>query len=282
MPVSKIEPEHVADLFRGEDGDFEDGLWVTNHMIAKRVLNQVLRVFKDAILRRKRPRPNPADDIKELLPKVVYKTKHRAAVPFKDLAAFIARLRAFDRIEARALEFVILTAARVNTVALMTWGEIDGSVWTAPAEHMKGSKDKRAEHRCPLSDRALEILRGLPRGKPGDLVFLPRLAHPRSRGKGHIKLGRSIHDFLRGPMGEKVVTIHGFRASFSQWCDDVDVSPAVSEQALAHVFGNRVSQAYKEGSEKRFKQRIPVMQAWADYCTGKVGGDNVVQFAAAK
>ena len=63
----------------------------------------------------------------------------------------------------RALEFTILTAARSGEVLGARWDEIDlqRKVWTVPAERMKAGK----EHRVPLSDRALAILKELHRAR---------------------------------------------------------------------------------------------------------------------
>ena len=60
---------------------------------------------------------------------------------------------------ARALEFVILTAARSGEVLGARWDEFDlaAGVWTVPA-----ARDERwARHRVPLSRAALAILQPL-------------------------------------------------------------------------------------------------------------------------
>ena len=61
----------------------------------------------------------------------------------------------------RLLEFTILTAARTGETIGATWDEIDfkGKVWTVPAGRIKGGK----EHRVPLSDRAIALLKAMPR-----------------------------------------------------------------------------------------------------------------------
>jgi integrase len=49
------------------------------------------------------------------------------------------------------------------------WSEIDlkNKTWTIPASRMKASK----EHRVPLSDAAIALLKALPRFKDNNLVF---------------------------------------------------------------------------------------------------------------
>ena len=53
----------------------------------------------------------------------------------------------------RALEFMLLTAARTKEIRLAEKAEIDfeARCWNKPAEHMKGKKGKRRPHSVPLS-----------------------------------------------------------------------------------------------------------------------------------
>ena len=82
--------------------------------------------------------------------------------PYRSLEvpAFIVELRRQDSLAARALEFLILTAARSGEVLGATWPEIDlaARTWTIPAKRMKAGK----AHRVPLCDRAVAILSALP------------------------------------------------------------------------------------------------------------------------
>jgi len=59
---------------------------------------------------------------------------------------------------ARALEFLVLTAARTGEVLGARPAEIDRreKAWTVPADRMKGE----TEHVVPLSMRALELTEG--------------------------------------------------------------------------------------------------------------------------
>jgi integrase len=68
------------------------------------------------------------------------------------------------------VKFLLLTAARRNEAALMTWGEIgngNGMVWTLPAARNKA----KVELIRPLSKAAQQVLATLPRGEPDELVF---------------------------------------------------------------------------------------------------------------
>lgn len=57
--------------------------------------------------------------------------RHHPALPFDEIAAFMAELRARDGVSARALEVTILTALRTGEVIKVQWDEIDlvNKVW---------------------------------------------------------------------------------------------------------------------------------------------------------
>ena len=86
----------------------------------------------------------------------VSKVEHHAALPWGEVAAFLADLEKEVGAAALALRFTILTAGRTGEVIGATWAEIDlqAKVWTVPAERMKAG----AEHRVPLSDDSLAVL----------------------------------------------------------------------------------------------------------------------------
>jgi integrase len=82
----------------------------------------------------------------------------------------MATLRALEGSAARALEFLVLTAARTQEVIGAKWDEIDieQRVWTVPAGRMKASK----EHRVPLCARVVELLETLYREADNPFVFI--------------------------------------------------------------------------------------------------------------
>jgi integrase len=116
---------------------------------------------------------------------------------------FMDELAARDGIAARALALTVLTAARTQEVIGATWDEIDfdSKTWTIPAGRMKGGK----EHKIPLAEPVIELLRALPREANNDFVFIG----PQS-GSG---LSNMAMLSLIKRMGQKVTT-HGMRSAF--------------------------------------------------------------------
>ncbi|VEJ44684.1 Phage integrase family [Bartonella vinsonii] len=58
-----------------------------------------------------------------------------------------------------ALRLLILTGVRSNPLCHIHKDQIEGDIWTIPAENMKGRRDATTEFRVPLSSEALEILK---------------------------------------------------------------------------------------------------------------------------
>jgi integrase len=190
------------------------------------------------------------------------RVKHHAALPYAEVPAFMDKLRGEDGIPARALEFTVLTVARVGEVLGTQWNEIAADVWTVPATRMKG----RREHRVPLANRAMELLEALPR--TSEHVF------PGERSGG--RMANNAPRKLLARMGRAGLTVHGFRSSFRDWAAETTGYPNhVVEMALAHTVGSAVEAAYRRGD--LFEKRRRLMGDWAAYCARAPGiEENVV------
>lgn len=136
-------------------------IWTTKSETASRVRGRIEAVLDFAEAHNWRQGPNPArwkGNLAHVLAKKskVAKVEHHAALPWAQVGAFLTALRQQSGTAARALEFLILTAARTGEVIGARWSEIDmaGGVWTIPASRMKADK----EHRIPLSAQALAVL----------------------------------------------------------------------------------------------------------------------------
>jgi integrase len=245
-------------------------IWTQKPETAGRVRGRIEAVLDWATARGYRQGENPArwrGHLENLLPKKsrVHRVKHHAALPFVEIAAFIAELRRQEGVGARVLEFAILTATRTGEAIGATWDEVDLAEkhWTIPGERMKGE----VTHRVPLSDRAIEILGEMRGLQEGELVF----PGSRSRPLSHSAMLRVLR-----AMGRRDVTVHGFRSTFRDWASECTNFPReVCEAAMAHAIDSKVEAAYRRGD--LFNKRRHLMAAWARYCaapaiTGEVIG----------
>ena len=256
----KIGAMTVADIGPADVLRCIESIWNTKRETASRVRQRIERILDYAATRQYRSGDNPAAHVTESLPKGGNGRSHLAALPYAELPAFMAGLRGRDSISARALEFAILTAARTGEVIGATLDEVHlkAKTWTIPAERMKAGK----EHKVPLCDRAVEILRELP--QHGEKLF------PLSN--------MAMLELLRGMNPGH--TVHGFRSTFMDWAHEQTAFPkVVIDMALAHSVGDKVEAAFRRGD--LFAKRTRLMQAWCDYCAKPVpASDKVVTLAA--
>ena len=171
---------------------------------------------------------------------------HHRAMPFREVPEFVAKLRDIDTTGTRALELIILTAARMNEVLRMTKGEVDldAKVWTVPATRIKSA---RAHQGLPLVPRAVEIIREASAASNSDYIFGGhRHGRPLSPTAVTMTLKRLAAD----------ATVHGFRSSFADWRGDAThFSRELAEAALAHLIGDEVERAYRRGDALQTKAR---------------------------
>ena len=190
--------------------------------------------------------------------------EHHAALSYKEIGAFMAALRMQEGVAARALEFLILTAARTGEVVGARWSEIDleGSVWTVPAERMKTGR----EHRVPLSNATLAVINKIAATREGEFIF--------PGGKAGRPLSNMALLMLLRRMGRADLTAHGFRSTFRDWAGDTTDFPRdVIEMALAHTLGDKVEAAYRRSDG--FQKRLLLSEEWAAFCAGRRDGADV-------
>jgi integrase len=239
-------------------------IWRKKPETASRLRGRLEGILDFAKARGYRDAENPArwrGHLDKLLParSKVREVEHHAALPYAKLAAFLVALRKQEGIAARALEFLILTAARTGEVIGARWNEIDllDKIWTVPAFRMKAHR----AHRVPLSPRAIGILQEMQElrsdDNPDAFIFPGR--------KPGLSLSNMAFLMLLRRMELGDLTAHGFRATFKTWASErTSFQNEIVEAALAHIIGDKVEQAYRRGD--LFEKRRRLMQQWATFC----------------
>ena len=267
MPVGRIGLEDVKRVLTP--------IWTKKPETAARVRGRIEAVLDLATVSGWREGPNPARWQGNLklagLPSraKVAPVEHHPALPWQDAPAFVKALRTADATSARALEFLILTAARTGEVLGARWREMDmdAALWVVPAERMKAKR----EHRVPLSEPALAVLREMALLRDSDdaageaFVFQGRArVEPSATNTIGMPLSNMAMLALLKRMKRGNITAHGFRSTFRDWAGETTAHPAdVVEMALAHTVANKVEAAYRRGD--MFEKRRRLMQDWADF-----------------
>jgi integrase len=251
LPVAAIDTGLVMKVL--------EPIWTTKTETATRVRGRMESVLDWATVRGYREGENPArwkGHLDHLLPKrsKVKKVQHHPALAYAEAPAFLAELRSQEGVAARALEFLILTACRTNEVIGAHWSEFDFTekTWTIPAERMKAGK----EHRVPLSQRALALIKELRKQVQGDYVFPGLLPKKPLSNMAMLELLKR--------MERQALTVHGFRSTFRDWVGETTHYPReVAEAALAHTIKDKAEAAYARGD--LFAKRRHMFDDWAKY-----------------
>jgi integrase len=196
---------------------------------------------------------------------------HHAAMPYADVPAFMVKLKGAPGATAKALQFTILTAARTGEVLGMQWDEINFGLklWVCPPERMKMGR----EHHVPLSDAALDLLRGQLASRRGRRPYV----FPSKDVLSPLSNMAMAMTMRRLGVGE--YTVHGFRSAFRDWAAEHSVDDSVAEQCLAHQIGTVVTRAYLRTTV--LERRRLVLADWANFLAAESAGVTVVRFTAA-
>jgi integrase len=182
-PIQKVDTNTILETCELRD------LWIAQNPTARGLQNHLSRMFDLAIARGYYRGGNPAawKGLQHILPSSsdVHQTKHHASLPYKDVARFMEKLRAYKDTRltypnirttvSLAVEFIILTGVRLSEVRLATWNEIDHRVWNVPPEHRKTGYRNGKVRPIPITEPMLAVLEEMAKRRtdqsPDAIVF---------------------------------------------------------------------------------------------------------------
>ena len=284
----------VADVLR-----VLNPIWTEKSETASRLRGRIENVLSWATVSGHREGDNPArwgGNLKELLaaPNKLAKGDNQPCIALADLPRWWRLLQARDGMAGKALQFVVLTAARSGEVRGATWAEISipevegcdsaiPAIWTIPPSRMKNGR----QHTIPLCSEAVTLLRSLPRLEGSDFVFFaPRggelsdmtiSAVMRRLQEAETAEGRE--GFLDA-VSKRPAVPHGLRSSFRQWAAERGFARDMAEIQLAHFIGSEVERAYMRSD--LVERRRAMMADWAAFLESRAASGNVVSMRQAR
>ena len=239
---------------------------------AEGVRQTLSRIFDYAILRPElQVKNNPAAPLrgKFTLPPV----KSHKPIDAKRIPTFFRALATYAcRPETRcAIKLLPYTFTRKVELLHAKWEEfdLDAAEWRIPAERMK----MNTEHLVPLPQQALDIMDKL-KVMSGHSRYVFPGRNPDKPMSNNTMLFALYRLGYKGKM-----TGHGFRAVASTALNEMGFRSDVIERQLAHCERNEVRGAYNRA--EYLKERIDMMQQWADYLDKLMAGAKVVPFGKA-
>ena len=250
MPIKDITVHDIERLL--------NPIWMSKPESARKLVHNLKFIFDWAIAKQWRLGDNPAllsGPLGILMPRQTHIVRQHPALSPAALPSFMAALQRYPSPAARALQFLILTAARTKEVVGIERSEIKDRerLWSRPAMRMK----TRRPHRIPLSRPAMHIIsEELKRhNQPG--IFLGTRKRCQLSNMAMLKL---MHD--RFP--EISATSHGFRSTFRDWTAEQECYDVMAiECCLAHTQPSRTVGAYLRTDF--LSQRRRIMEDWANF-----------------
>jgi len=258
----------VTDLDQRDIRDTLAPIWHTKADTARKAMNRLSIVMKHAAALGLDVDLQATEKAKALLGKTRHVPKNIPAMAWADVPGFYASLEE-PTLTHLALRLLMLTGLRSAPLRTIRLDQIEGDVWTVPAEAMKGRKGATEAFRVPLSREAQRII---------------DLARPHARNGFLFPSVRKgvISDATMSRMMERrglEARPHGFRTSLRTWlAETTDAPHEVAEAMLAHVVDGGVVRAYRRTDY--LEQRAKLMDRWADHVTG--GAGQVVKLAGAR
>lgn len=252
IPVEALDQRDIRDTLAP--------IWHSKGETAKKAINRLGYVIRYAAAMGLDVDLQATSKAKELLGKSRQPRAHIPAMDWRDVPAFYATLNE-GSVTHLALRFLILTAARTQSVRFCRIDQIEHDIWTVPAERMKAGK----EFRIPLSQEAQDVIQEAA-GLSRDGYLFP------GTRKGVISDATMSGLMKRRDMDPRP---HGFRTSFRTWCAEATDTPReIAEVALAHSAGGKVELSYRRTDY--LEKRRALMTLWANHIMNK--NNKVISF----
>ena len=165
----------------------------------------------------------------------------------------------------RIVKLLALTGQQRTEVGGMCWSEIDlaGSTWVIPKER---AKNKR-EHKVPLAELALNVIRAVPTVVGRDLLFGARTDRGFTSWNEHKRK-------LDARLGDQVPpwTLHDLRRTFCTRLADLGVLPHVIEVAVNHQSGHKRGPAGIYNRSRYEREVKAAVAMWDRHLTALIEG----------
>ena len=226
-------------------------VWTAKPELARKLRQRLSMAFRWAVAANHIAADPAGDALSGVLPRNAGNGGHFASLPASEVPAALGTIDASGAFWSTkaAIRMLALTATRSSEVRGMRWDEIDGDVWTIPAERTKTAKPQRV----PLSSAALAVLEQA-RSLSDDCGYV----FPNHRGR---QITVEALSKLCRDQG-LAMTPHGLRSSFRSWCAEQGITREVAEMSLGHTVRG-VEGAYQRSD--LLYARAEVMEQWGRY-----------------
>lgn len=252
VPIAEIDQRDIRDVLAP--------IWHTKAATAKKAADRLNVVMSHAAALGLDVDIQAIAKAKALLGRQRHTVQSIPSLPWQEVPAFYSTLEE-PTVTHLALRLLILTGLRSRPIRFMRLDEIEGDVWTVPAENMKARVGAAEDYRVPLSGEAQRVIE-LARPHERDGFLFPSVR------KGVISDATMSRMMERRGMEARP---HGFRSSLRTWLAEATDAPhEVAEAMLAHMSDNKVVRTYRQ-TDYLDRRRV-LLERWANHVTGVAGG----------
>lgn len=244
VPISEITQHDIASAVKP--------IWRTKAVTARKITNRLSLIFDHAEAKGLPVSRQTVRAAKNLLGEQGHKVQKIPAMNWRDVPQYYKNLR--DSPSELALKLMILTALRSKPIRHAHIDQIEGNLWTIPAELMKGKKGLSEDFEVPLTEEAIAVIERAKVHERDGYLF------PGQR-KGVIS-DMTLSQFMKRQGLE--ARPHGFRSSFRTWVAETTETPRdVAEAALSHAIGSQVERTYQRST--MLDRRRVLMEKWMNF-----------------
>ena len=198
LDMESITTNHIIEILHP--------IWESKLITAARLRGRLEKIISASITAGFRTSQNPAiwkNHLENLLPNIKKRVMHHNALPYEKIPELFVFLSKINSLHSLALQFLILNASRAGEVIQAEKLQINGEIWTIPAEQMKA----RIEHQIPLTVESLALIEKAA-SFTSDSPYLFCQKNKRLYSMYMIKLVQRF---------DPNITTHGFRSTFRDW-----------------------------------------------------------------
>jgi len=253
LEVEAITPTHMVKIL--------SPLWLTKHETASRSRSRVENIIDYGIAKEISDKRNPAkfkNLLENLLPHYKGKVRHHPALSYDDLPAYTSKLWGKKEASHSALKLILLTQVRSEDArgALWTDFNLQNGEWKSPIGKLDGEL-----HKLPIPSRLLWELQERAEFAKDERVFPGDAKNKFITSNALVK---SMRSFGFTDYKNDLITIHGFRSTFTDWV--MATSAGLREDTdrqLAHREENQVLSAYWRSD--LYDRRVKIVQDYEDF-----------------
>ncbi|MTI03692.1 site-specific integrase [Roseibium sp. RKSG952] len=254
--IPKLGKRRVSSLKTHDIKRVLEPIWKNHKPTADKVVQRTKMVLNYCLDQDAKVDPLIVNKAVGRLPIVNHKTENIESTPWQDVPALYRRLNKFTSSNL-ALRLVILTVQRADSVCGARFDEIEGDVWTVPAERMKSNESQAEDFRVPLSAEAMLVVEECRKRRKNGFLFPGHRSKP-IHGNSLLKALNELEEPGRP---------HGFRSSFKDWQRETHPGlESISETCLAHKVGNKTERSYQRSD--LLEPRRSLKAKWAEFILG--------------